>query len=284
MFTVLTVLSKLPLAVLYTLGGPLYCVVYYLLGYRKTVVYNNLRTAFPECTEPEIRRLAKQFYRNLVDVALEVLKALSMSEHELLRRVRFRNPELIEPYARQQQSLLLLAAHQCNWIWLLLAGGIRLPLPIDVLYKRLHHRGCDRLMLAIRSRFGAQSIAQRHAFVDIMKQRHRLRGLAMTADQTPPKGAEKYWTYWLNQETAFAVGGEKIAKITRYPVVFVGMQRLRRGYYEVSFTLLAEPPYTRHDDTIMARYVREVEQQIRAAPADWLWSHRKWKYKKPLYA
>jgi len=284
MFILLTLLSRLPLAALYTLSGPLYVVVYYLMGYRKTVVYNNLKRAFPESTEPEIARLAKQFYKNAVDVLVEVVKAISIGEHELQQRVRFRNPELIEPYVNQQQSILLLASHQCNWIWLLLAGGIRLPLPIDVLYKRLHHQGFDRLMLAIRSRFGAESIAPRNALVDIMKRRHRLRVLAMTADQTPPKGAEKYWTYWLNQDTAFAVGAASIAKITRYPVVFAGMKRLRRGYYEVSFTLLAEPPYARNDDTIMARYVQEIEQQIRAAPADWLWSHRKWKYNKPLYA
>jgi KDO2-lipid IV(A) lauroyltransferase len=154
MFKLLTLLSKLPLALLYALAVPLYVIGYYLVGYRKTVVYSNLQRAFPECTEQEIARLAKQFYKHFTDVIVEVVKAISIGECELLQRVHFRNPELIESYARQQQSILLLASHQCNWIWMLLAGS-----PAAVANRRAIQTAAPQrlrpFMLTIRSRFGS---------------------------------------------------------------------------------------------------------------------------------
>jgi KDO2-lipid IV(A) lauroyltransferase len=278
-------LARLPLRALYVLADLLAFFGYHLDREHRKIVCENLARAFPHYGPQEIRHTAKRFYRNLADVIVEIIKATTISEQELARRVRLVNPELIERYVERRQAVILLAAHQCNWEWLLLACSIRLPLPLDAVYKPLAVGKIDRLMFATRSRFQANPIAHDQAIVEIMRRRNALRGVAIIADQTPQRKAlEKYWTRWLGHDTAFVVGPAKIAKMTRYPVLFVGMKRVRRGYYEVFFKPLAEPPYEDGVDQIMEPYTRELEQLIQDAPPDWLWSYKKWRYKKPLYA
>ena len=276
-------LSKLPLGVLYLLADVLYFTIYYVVPYRKAVVYRNLHRSFPEKTDAEIRRLAKRFYKNASDVTIEVIKAISITREELTRRVTITNPEILDELTERHQSFILMAAHQCNWEWLLLATSAMLPVPTDAIYKPLHVKHIDKLMFDTRSRFGGNPIPLKHSIVEIMKRKDIPKAFAIVADQTPSKGEEKYWATFLNQDTPFAVGAEKIAKITKYPVFFVAMRRTARGRYDVSLIPLATPPYGKDRYPIIERYVHEAEKQILAHPEDWLWTYRKWKYKKPLY-
>jgi len=142
----------------------------------------------------------------------------------------------------------------------------------------------DRFMFETRSRFGGNPIAVKDFLVEVMKRRNSARIFALVADQTPPREEEKHWTQFLNQDTAFFVGADKIARIVRAPVFFVGIERVRRGYYEATVQLLATPPYAGDGTDIIEAYARAAEHHIEQHPADWLWMYRKWKYKKPLYA
>ncbi|MDM8547862.1 lysophospholipid acyltransferase family protein [Candidatus Venteria ishoeyi] len=279
----LKLLAWLPLPILYRLADIIYIFICYLTPYQKTLILDNLRNAFPEKETAELKRLQKIFYRHIADVLVESIRALRISEAELKRRVVFRNPEVLTPWLESQQSLLFMAAHQCNWEWLLLASCLNLRLPVDAIYKPLRYQPGDALMYALRARFGAKPIAVQDTLMHIMQRRKEQRAFALVADQSPPEQGEKYWTVFLNQETPFAVGADKIARLTRYPVFFVGMKRLKRGYYEVWFELLAEPPYAKTESSVVAPYIAKVQQQIQQAPEDWLWSYKKWKYKKPLY-
>ena len=281
---VLKLLAKLPLSALYGLSYIGFVIVFYLVRYRRETVYQNLKNSFPGYREAELRAVEKQVYKNFLDVAVETIKAIDIDAAELIERVHITNPELIEEHIKKGQSVIVLAAHQCNWEWLLLAACQQLSLPFDVVYKPLHNKKINELIFTIRARFGALPIAHHNAVIEIMKRRKTVRGFAMVADQTPLRREEKYWTTWLNQDTAFAVGAAKIAKITKYPVLFVGMKRIKRGYYEAFFKKLGVPPYDSDGYAIIEHYVRETERQIKEAPADWLWTHRKWKYKKPLYS
>jgi KDO2-lipid IV(A) lauroyltransferase len=276
-------LSRLPLRLLYAVSSLGYVGVYYGLRYRRRLVRENLERAFPDATDREIVGLERAFYRNLVDVVVEIFKAQTMRPDEFRARVRLENGEILEPFFRRHQAVMFLATHQCNWEWLLLAMGAHLERPIDPIYKPLHQRGIDRRMLGLRARFGSRPIPVTDAFMEIMRRRKTAAGFAMVADQAPPRGEEQYWTRFLHQDTAFYVGSEKIARLGRFPVVFVAMERLGRGRYRARLELLASPPYEGAGHTIIERYARRAEQQIRAHPGDWLWSHRRWKYPRPLY-
>ncbi|MEM7016655.1 MAG: lysophospholipid acyltransferase family protein [Pseudomonadota bacterium] len=278
-------LSKLPLPILYGVSTFVYLIVYYIAGYRRNTAYKNLQNSFPDKSEAELQQLAKQFYRNLSDITLESVKSISIQQSELERRVKFTNPEVLNECFEQDQSVILMTMHQCNWEWLLLAASAKLPKPVAAIYKPLHNPKIDVLMREIRSRFGAELIPAKQTMVEVMRRKKEgPHCLAIVADQLPGQDEETYWAHFLNQDTAFAVGTEKVAKIARAPVFFVKMVRTGRGFYEVTLEKMVEPPYPKKSYFLIEKYVEMSEQHILQYPSDWLWSYRKWKYKKPLYA
>lgn len=279
----LKLLSRLPLRLLYLLTDVLYLCIYHIWGFRKDLSLSNLRNSFPGKSEVELERVARVAYRNACNMIAEVLKGAVISEAELRRRVRIKNIEILEHFTNSGQSVVLLASHHCNWEWLLLASCLTLKISVDAVYKPLRVGSIDSFMLKTRSRFGGNPIRVRDFLTEVIKRRGGARVFALVADQTPLREEEKHWARFLNQDTAFFVGADKIARITRSPVFFVGMTRTKRGYYEAQLQLLAEPPYAGGDSDIIERYVRAAEAHIVRYPADWLWMYRKWKYRKPLY-
>jgi len=214
----------------------------------------------------------------------EVLKGAVIGEQELRERVRIVNADALTRFTRAGQTVILLASHHCNWEWLLLAGCLEPGVRVDAVYKPLRVATMDRFFLEMRSRFGGNPISLMGFLSAILRHRGVVRVLALAADQTPPWNEKKRWTRFLNQDTAFFVGADRIARITRAPVFFAGMRRVRRGYYEARLQLLAEPPYSSAGPDIIERYARAAEAHIAQYPADWLWMYRKWKYKKPPHA
>jgi KDO2-lipid IV(A) lauroyltransferase len=281
---VLGLISRLPLRVLYLLADFIYLIANHVVAYRKDVVYQNLRNTYPAKSESEIRQIADGFYHHLCDLLVESLKAMSISAEDLCARVKLNGIEIIEDYLQRDQAVILMVAHQCNLEWLLLASGARLGQPVHVVYKPLHDKRIDRLMLKTRSRFGGKPVPARDVFLEVAKNKRTMKAVALAPDQAPQPEEEKYWTQFLNQQTAFFVGSEKLAKITKFPVIFAAMRRVRRGVYEVDFSVLAEPPYNAHSYTVLEQYAKETEHLINQDPSTWLWSHRRWKLKKPLYA
>ena len=276
-------LSRLPLNVLYLLTDGLYIFVYHIWRFRRELSLSNLRNSFPDRPPAELEAIARLAYRNACNLIAEVLKGASMGEQELRQRVRILNVEALQQFTTAGQSVVLLASHHCNWEWLLLASCDEFGLGVDAVYKPSRVAAVDHFMLKMRSRFGGNPIPDKNFLREILKRRGSPRVFALVADQTPPRQDEKHWTRFLNQDTAFFVGAERIARITRSPVFFVGMRRISRGYYEARLRLLAQPPYGAENSDIIERYARAAEAHIAQHPADWLWMYRKWKYKKPLY-
>ncbi|MEM9831024.1 MAG: lysophospholipid acyltransferase family protein [Bacteroidota bacterium] len=270
-------LSHWPLSWLYILGRLASFAASRLVRYRRSTIMENLRKSFPEKTDGEIRQITRSFYRNLADIAAETLYGRTISEEEMNQRVVFEGMDIIEKYYQQQQSIIILAAHQCNWEWLLLAGCLRLPYPVDAMYKKLASQPMDDFMYHIRSRFGGKPINKDHAARAILKRKHETRAIAVVADQTPSSGSSKDWIEFLNQDTGFYQGVEQLPRLTKYPVVFAAIYRVSRGYYRVQFHEVGEPPYSEQTQ-ILSRYVTLAEEVIREQPANWLWSHRRWKY------
>ena len=282
---ILKILSRLPLTLLYPLSFLIYLIAYYVVGYRKDVVRLNLKNSFPEKNEEERRRIEKAFYKRFSDFVVEVMKAISMPEDLLRQRVRFINDEVFKEIKKEGKSIILLAAHQFNWEWALLTGCLKLPYPVDAIYQQLSNKKFDGLMLALRPRFGGNPIEKDNALLGIMRGVKNLRAIAINADQVPHQGnKEKYWTTLLGQDTAFYTGISQVPKMTKMPAFFLRIERPKRGYYTVEFVPIGQPPYDKDDHELIERYAREMEKAIRAEPAGWLWSHKRWKYKKPLYA
>jgi KDO2-lipid IV(A) lauroyltransferase len=213
---------------------------------------------------------------------VETLKSVSISGEEIKKRVVIRDSHLMEQYLNNGTSVLALTSHQFNWEWLLLALSQHISAPLNPVYKKLNSQYFDSLLLGIRSRFDCQPVEMQQTLSRIFSQRDEAHAYGFLADQTPLADADIYWSIFLNQETAFFTGTERIAHLTDYPVLFIGMKKLKRGYYEINFEKIAEPPYMKGDHTILDRYVEKIEQQIREKPAGWLWSHRRWKHKRPV--
>ena len=255
-----------------------YFVVYRVLRWRRRLAATNIANAFPEKTAAEREEILQQSYRNLGRFLAEACGAGMRMPRRWPARVRFVNPELITRFTAQGQSVVLLAAHFCNWEWLLLTAGVVLKVPIDAVYKPQRMKGIDEFLRSRRARFGGNPIPHQSFMFEVMKRRKDVRAYALVADHTPKHDEEKHWTRFLNQDTAFFVGADKIAKILKAPVIYVAMRRDAPGYYSVELKLLAEPPYDRDSGPeIVERYARTLEEEIRRSPADWLWLHRKWK-------
>ena len=276
-------LAKLPLPVLYVIAFPIYFFGYHFVEKNRNVIYSNLENSFPRKSPTELNQLAKLNFKRLVYVIIESFKSADLSEDDIRTHVQIRNPEVIEKYAKKNQSVLMLAAHHCNWEWMLAGCSVELSIPIDVVYKPLHDLVVDEHMKKSRSRFNARPIPNKNALLEIMQRRKEVRAFAMVADQSPVRKEEKYWTTFLNQESSFAVGAQKIAQLTKYPAIFVGMKRLSLGHYEVYFEELGHAPYIKEGYDLTEKYARALEKMILESPEDWMWSNRKWKRKRGIY-
>jgi KDO2-lipid IV(A) lauroyltransferase len=276
-------LSRLPLAALYGVTGLLGWLAYRLVRYRAALIHASLATAFPELSEDALRAVRRRYCVGFAQMLAELLKGAALSPADIRRRVRIVNLEEPRSLLAQGQSVLLVAAHQCNWEWMLLALSLELGYPLDAAYKPLVNPWAEREMGKLRSRFGSRLVPAQELLPDILQRRGLVRAVAMVADQEPTRSERKYWTRFLNRDTAFYMGPEEIARVTRFPVFFIAMRRRARGYYEMEFLPLAPAGRALAPGALTERYARLVEEQIRASPPDWPWSHKRWRLKKSVY-
>jgi KDO2-lipid IV(A) lauroyltransferase len=276
-------LSRLPMWALYAFAGFLYFLAYYVVRHRHQVIRDQIAQVFPGAPEAERTAIHKQFLKNFCDVLVEVLKSASMSAADLSARIRIINLELAREYLEAGRSIMLVTSHLCNWEWLLQGIALQLGYPLDAAYKPLHDQWAEKLMLGIRSRFGARLVPAKELLADFLQRRAIVRAVAMNADQAPVSTDKRYWTQFLGHDTAFYVGAEQIARGMRLPVLYVVMRRTQRGHYEVEFKALWDGRETAGPNAITERYARACEVDVLASPADWLWSYRRWRLKKPLY-
>jgi len=272
-----------PLFIWYPIASLLAWLSWRVIPYRRHVVVANLKASFPEWDDATRERVIRDYYRGFADMLVEVMHSARLTPAELERRVKLVNPELVRDEVARGKPVLLVAAHQCNWEWMLLAFSTQLGLPVDAAYKPLVDNWAEREMLKLRSRFGARLIPAQQLLGDIIQQRNRPRVIAMVADQEPVSSERKHWLKFLNRDTAFFLGAEEIARTTRYAAFFVRLKRVARGRYEAEFVPLAAAGGQLPAGEFTGRYAKLVEEQIREAPADWPWSHKRWKLKRPLY-
>lgn len=274
----LKLISRLPFTVLYRMADLLFLLSYYVVRYRKRLVWKNLTNSFPNLSKPELKKIERLFYLNLCDYAVETLKLLTISREELKNRMVYTNPELLDTYKQKNQSIILLSSHQFNWEWLLVSGNLWLNIPIDFVYQPLNSKFVDTLMQTCRLRFGGYAIKRKEVARELVKRKNMLRGIAIVADQYPGrKQNRKYETTFLNQATVFFYGSQQMANLTQYPVLYGSVKKVKRGYYTCTLVKVAEPPYAPDSEDVVKNYAKIVEGVIQKDPAGWLWSHNRWK-------
>ena len=278
----LRLVAHLPWRVLYPMAAVLAFMLCRVLRYRVAVARANLRRCFPVCRPAEITAILNAYYRHLGQVMAEFIKLTNMSADELRRRVRFTNSGLVKAELNAGRSVILLAAHLANWEWQLQGVTLEFKVPMDAAYKPLHSAGADRELLKLRSRFGARMVAAKKLVRMVARRRDELHAIALMADQIPASSGGRQWVSFLGTDTAFYPGPAEIARMTGYATFFTAMRRTARGHYEMTFHPMAAAGERLDPEVFTQRYARMLELQIRADPADWMWTHRRWKLAAPL--
>ncbi|AHM60236.1 lipid A biosynthesis lauroyl acyltransferase [Flammeovirgaceae bacterium 311] len=274
--------SRMPFWLLYGLSDFLSWLLYAVVRYRRKVVADNIRHAFPDQTEAWRRSTIRKFYTSFTDVWLESLKSLSLTDAEMRERVSLENPELLAQYQAQGLSTIGLAGHIVNWEWLFLRGGMELTNVWGV-YLKVDNPFFDKLMLKIRSHYGNRLIEKGNLLREIVRTRGQMRSVAMVADQAPKRGNNYYWQNFMNRPAPFFTSAEKLVQKEELPLYFVGIARIRRGYYKLWFEELGFPPYPpMPEGTLTSRYILALERAIRQQPENYLWSHKRWKHQPPV--
>ena len=275
-------ISLLPFPLLYAFSYGVYALLYHVIGYRKKVVLQNLRNAFPGKSEAEINKICKDFYRHLCDLFIETFKTLTISEKTMLKHCYFGpgSKELFDKMAAENKSVILVLGHYGNWEWAGNTFSLLCKQQLYVIYHPLGNKHFDNLMYKMRTRFGTKLIAMKNTFKEMLANKMELNTTAFIADQTPSNN-NAYWTTFMGQDTPVFWGTEIIAKKLNRPIIYLTIDKPKRGYYQMNARMLCENPAGTAEGEISEMHTRQLEQDIIARPEIWLWSHRRWKHKRP---
>jgi Kdo2-lipid IVA lauroyltransferase/acyltransferase len=275
------IIQLFPLRFHYMVSDLLFPLLYYILRYRRKVVFTNLANSFPEKSKDEITVIAKKFYRNLIDSFIETLYFDRISEKEIKKRQTILNQELLEHYLCQNRTVILALGHYNNWEW-----NCSWPLHTEhkgyVIYKKLTNKSFDLFYFNMRARFGLTPLEKADTYRQLISdsRAHLPCSSAFLMDQTPRKNEIQYWTTFLNQETPVLTGTEKVARKLDAVVVFCNVRKIKRGYNRLEFSVIADHANETEPFEITEKATRMIEEVIIQAPEFWLWSHKRWKHKK----
>lgn len=268
----------MPFRVMYIFSDLVYFLVYHISGYRRKVVKENLSSSFPEKNAGEIRLLTKKFYHHLCDISLESIKGFSMSPQELIRRHHILNPELAEHYLDKGLSIITEPGHYNNWEWGSISPGLQIKYPIVGFYKPMTNKLVDAHVKSHRAKFNTRLASIKETASTFEELASTSECYIMAADQSPSNSKASYWFDFLHHETAWLHGPEKYARKYNWPVLYVDIQKVKRGFYTLNLVLLTENPESLPDGEITRLYAQHLEKTIIGEPAYWLWSHRRWKF------
>jgi KDO2-lipid IV(A) lauroyltransferase len=278
----LVAISWLPFRVLYLISDVFYLLLRFIFKYRYQVITENLKFAFPEKTETERNKIRNKFYRHFCDMFFESIKLYSISDKEMEQRMITKGTEVINKYYEQGRSIIAMAMHHNNWEW---TSFVQSKAKYKTLVAYNPVRGnyaMENFLVHNREKWGSKCIPVHKTARSVLEYNAKgiLTVLWLAADQTPP-ATSKFWTVFMNRETPFFQGPEKIAASTNQPVIFQHIKKVGRGKYVVEYSVLFENPKEVEQKEILLAYVRKAEEIIRHEPEYYLWSHRRWKHKRP---
>jgi KDO2-lipid IV(A) lauroyltransferase len=268
----------MPFWMLYGISDILRFILFNIFGYRKKVIYTNLKKAFPEKSKTEIREIANKFYKSFTDILLEGFKGLTINKKSMLKRYKLLNPEILDKYYQNGQSVLCLGGHYCNWEW-----GTSIAMHMNheavTVYKSVKNLRLNNYMKDRRGRWGMKQISMektRTIFNNIEKPKF----IILIADQNQPIVEKAIWTTFMGIETPCIHGPEVYSHLYNFPVIFIDFQSEKRGYFTAELSLITENPKSFPKGGLTKKYMEKLESVIRKKPEDWLWTHKRWKHQK----
>lgn len=276
----LKLISRLPMGFLYLISNFLYIVIYRLASYRKDVVRKNLQLSFPEKLEAELLKIEKAYYRYLCDLILETVKGFTARKMFLSKRIQYIRSEILDELHHAGQSAIVVMGHCGNWEWICRSAAFKMKNRVVVAYKPLSDKAFDKLIAGARTKYGVRQVPMSQVGRFILQEKQPFL-LILLSDQSPSDNNGVYWTKFLNQDTAVLNGAEKLSKRFNMPLLFNDVKRLRRGYYTCETKLLLNVDQNLPEGRISEIHTHALEEKIKEQPETWLWSHRRWKLKKP---
>jgi len=278
-FTLILLLAIVPFFLIYGLSNFFAFLLYRIFGYRKKIILKNLKACFPEKSEKEILKLVWLVYKNLTDNILEGIKAFTMTSKQIVKRHKMINPEILDKYLKSGQSIIAVTGHYNNWEWGTLSASLQTEFNMVGLYKPMSNKYIDSFVQWSRERCGTKLASITETTTTFNKYKDIPTAYLMAADQSPGRKYldKAFWIDFLGRDTAFLHGPEKYAKANNYVVMYIDVQRKRRGYYTVELSLLADDCSQLNDGEITQRFTQKLESVIKKQPENWLWSHNRWK-------
>ncbi len=283
-YPLLYLVSILPFKVLYGLSDFLYLILYYIVGYRKKVVRNNLKIAYPNTSNKDLLILEKRFYRHFVDIFMEMAKTFTVSEKELLKRYKYENLELLERLEKEGRSVVLIASHYANWEWSTILGNM-VEMPVIGAFTKVSNPYYNKKLIDSRTRFGSLVIESKKFIPMVIAnfKKKQQASYAMISDQSPTKGKIYHFERFLGQNVPVHTGAEVLSRKFDLAVVFVDVQKIGRGEYKAKLELITETPRNLEEFDLTRRYLKLTERQINRDPAYYFWSHKRFKHKDKTY-
>ena len=279
-YPLLWLISILPFRILYLVSDGVFVLLYYIIGYRKKTVTQNLRLAFPEKSEKEIATIRKAFYRHLSDMFLEMAKTMTISESELKKRFKIINPEELNRLVSLDKSIILMFGHYASWEWSIVLQHY-IDLKTLAVYKPLANKYFNNLVKNIRSKFNTDLISTKETVSTIND--HEARNIktliGFLSDQSPRRTKDVYWGEFMGIKVPCFTGAERLAKKLDLTTAYLKVTKIKRGFYEAKIMTLAENPNAYKDYQLTDMFLREVEKQIYEDPEYYFWTHNRWKHR-----
>ncbi len=281
-YGVILPISSLPFPLLYGLSNFTYLILYKLIGYRKKVVFGNIQRSFPNMSHKEHMEICDKFYSHFCDLVLESLKTFTISEKQVLKRVVCKNPELINKYFDEKRSVIIAGGHLANWEIFAVGVDALIKHKTIGIYKPLSNKYFDEKMRKTRSKYGLYMVSTKNIKQVYEEEKNNYTATIFAIDQSPSNPNNCYWMTFLNQDTGVLFGTEKFAKEYNQPVLYGRINKEKRGYYSFEFFETFDQPKDTKEGQITELVTRLLEKDIIAAPQFWLWSHKRWKHKRPV--
>lgn len=279
-YPIIWLLSRFPMRILYLKSDVFFFLIYYVFGYRKKIVLENLKLAFPKKKEKELLKIRKKFFKHLMDLMMESIKAFSISEKEILKRYKYKNPELVNKYARQGRSIAMVGAHQANWEW---STSMAKVLDIDIYgaYTKLNNKHFEKVVRSSREKFGIQGFKTSEMVKGMQKNfSDKIKGAyILLSDQSPQLHKTHYWRSFFNIEVPVHTGAEMLSKRFNLVVINYVAKKVKRGFYEIEFQLITDTPKEFEGYKITDAFTKLTEKNIKEQPEFYLWSHKRFKHK-----
>ncbi len=284
-YPIIWLISLLPLRILYVFSDGIYFLVYYVFAYRKKVVSANLKQSFPEKSSKELLKIQKKFFHHFIDIFIEMIKSFTISEKELKKRYRFTNIEELNQLEKLNKSIIIMGSHYANWEWVIILNKY-ISHKSFAAYTRINNKYFEKKILQSRERLGANFIETTKfvPFIESNKKENVLAIYGLLSDQSPQLHRAKYFKEFMGVKAPIHTGAEFLGRKYDHAIMFIKTNKIKRGYYETTFEVLAENPNDHKEYAITDVFLEKVEQQIRKKPEYYFWSHKRWKHSNSIDA